>query len=125
MVTSLRSGIFVVLIAELNIIIAIKAIIAKTLIIFFCLKKPTPLSKISFGEKHEHRPGELHYERKIAFALGGVSMVSWYSAFILGMLRKAPFDFSSLLLIYFLLLVGAIIGSQFMERFFIKRANLS
>ena len=77
--------------------------------------------KISFGEKRGHRPGELHYERKIAFALGAVSMVSWYSAFILGMLRNIPFDFSSLLLIYLVLLGGAIIGSQFMERFFAKR----
>ncbi len=83
------------------------------------------LVKISFGEKHEHQPGELHHERKIAFALGAISIVSWYSAFILGALRRLPIEFSSLLLIYFIILGGAIIGSQLLERFFVKRANLN
>lgn len=83
------------------------------------------LVKISFEEKDKHQPDELHYKRKIAFASGAVSAVSWYSAFILGMLRSVPLDFSSLFLIYLLLLGGAIIGSQFMERLFVKRANLS
>ncbi|MBI2635219.1 MAG: hypothetical protein HYW79_01600 [Parcubacteria group bacterium] len=83
------------------------------------------LVKISFGEKHEHQPGELHHERKIAFALGAISIVSWYSAFILGVLRKLPIEFSSLLLIYLIILSVAIVVSQLMERFFVKRANLS
>ena len=83
------------------------------------------LVKISFGEKHEHQPGELHHERKIAFALGAISIVSWYSAFILGMLRKLQIEFLSLLLIYLIILSVAIVGSQLMERFFIKRANLN
>lgn len=81
------------------------------------------LVKISFGEKHEHQSGELHHERKIAFALGAVSIVSWYSAFILGIARKVPLDFWSLILIYILLISGAIVASQVMERFFVKRAN--
>ena len=84
------------------------------------------LVKISFGEKHKHQSDKLRYVRKIAFALGAVSIVSWYSVFILGMLlRKIPLDFLSLLLIYLLLLGGAIVTSQFMERIFAKRANLS
>lgn len=106
----------------------VKMIVVTVIIIngaFLNLLVAPKLVKISFGEKLAHRPGKIHYERKIAFALGAVSIVSWYSAFILGMLRKIPLDFSSLLLIYLLLLGGAIIGSQFMERFFVKRANLS
>ena len=67
----------------------------------------------------------MHHIRKIAFALGAISIVSWYSAFILGMLRTLPIEFSSLLLIYLFILGGAIIGSQFMERFFVKQANSS
>lgn len=81
------------------------------------------LVKISFGEKHEHQSGELHHERKIAFALGAVSIVSWYSAFILGIARQAPLDFWPLILTYILLISGAIVASQIVERFFVKRAN--
>ena len=36
---------------------------------------------ISFAKSHVHTPGELHDLRKIAFALAGASMVSWYSLF--------------------------------------------
>ncbi|MFY9462098.1 MAG: vitamin K epoxide reductase family protein [Candidatus Sungiibacteriota bacterium] len=104
----------------------VKMIVVAVIIIngaFLNLLVAPKLVKISFGEKHKHQPGELHYERKIAFAFGAVSMVSWYSAFILGILRKIPFDFSSLLLMYLLFLGGAIVASQFTERFFVKRAN--
>lgn len=74
------------------------------------------LVKISFGKKHHHEPGELHHLRKLAFAFGGISFVSWYSAFILGMLRHVPLSFPVLLGIYVVLLTGAIIGSQITER---------
>ena len=84
------------------------------------------LVKISFSEKLEYQSRKLRHKRKIAFALGAVSIVSWYSVFILGMLiHKISLDFSSLLLIYFLLLGGIIAASQFMERIFVKRAELS
>jgi uncharacterized membrane protein len=83
------------------------------------------LVKISFGERHRHEAGELHHIRKLAFALGAVSLVSWYSAFILGMLRASPLEFLPLLLIYLFLLGGAIIGSQVMERSLSKRAQIS
>lgn len=81
---------------------------------------------LSFCIRHKkHQPDELHRERKIAFALGAISVVSWYSAFILGVLRKLPIEFSLLLLIYLFILGSAVIGSQFMERSFVKRANSS
>ncbi len=123
----------------------VKIIVVSVIIIngaFLNLLVAPKLVKISFHERRRHEAGELHRipayanlpagkagasagRRKIAFALGAVSIVSWYSAFFLGMLRNIPFDFSSLLLIYLLLLGGAIIGSQFMERIFAKRANIS
>src|SRR3989344_2423105 len=106
----------------------VKMIVVAVIIVngaFLNLLVAPKLVKISFHERHRHEAGELHHIRRIAFALGAVSIVSWYSAFFLGMLRKLPIEFSSLLLIYFFILGGAIIGSQFMERFFVKRANLS
>ena len=106
----------------------VKMIVVAVIIVngaFLNLLVAPKLVKISFHERHRHEAGELHHVRKIAFALGAISIVSWYSAFILGMIRKLPIEFSSLLLIYLFILGGAIIGSQFMERFFVKRANLS
>lgn len=61
--------------------------------------------------------------RRAAFALGAVSFVSWYSAFILGFLKKVPFDFPQLLGIYIGLLLIAITGSQILERVLCKTAS--
>src|SRR3989344_8926 len=80
------------------------------------------LIQISFGEAHHHVPGELHHIRKIAFALGAVSLTSWYSAFILGSLRSISFSGAMLLTLYGVALLVAIGMSQLMERLFSKRA---
>lgn len=81
------------------------------------------LSKIAFHKKHDHHPGELHHIRKIAFALGAVSITSWYSAFILGMFHSVPLSFSVLLSVYITLLVVAIASSQLTERMYSRRAR--
>lgn len=54
--------------------------------------------------------------RRLAFALGGISLSSWYTAFILGSLRKIHFDFQTALLGYGALLILVVIGSQIAER---------
>jgi uncharacterized membrane protein len=54
--------------------------------------------------------------RRLAFALGGISIVSWYSAFILGSARGIPLSFVEGLAVYGILLIGTIIGSQVFER---------
>ncbi len=80
------------------------------------------LSQISFGQAHNHKPGELHHIRKVAFALGGISITSWYTAFLLGSLRNIALPVASLLAIYLAVLACGIIGSQLMERAFSKKA---
>lgn len=81
------------------------------------------LNKISFGKKHQHRAGELHYERKLAFAGGAVSIISWYSAFVLGMMKTSPAGFLEILSGYLVLLVVGIVGSQIMEKILDKKAS--
>lgn len=82
------------------------------------------LIKISLEEKHAHYPGELRNQRKTVFALGAVSIVSWYSIFALKTFQQiSPYSFSRLLLTYFLLLAGAVAVSQLMERFSAKQAE--
>lgn len=76
-------------------------------------------------EKDKQQLGGLHHYRKIAFALAGVLIVSWYSVFVLGTLKNVTLNFSSLLLVYIFLLGLAVVASQVMEWFFVKRAELS
>ena len=81
------------------------------------------LVHISFGESHEHQSGELRKLRKLAFALGAISITSWYSAFILGALHKLSFSFPELLSVYLALVAVAVIGSQITEGILAKRAG--
>ncbi|MDP2704506.1 MAG: vitamin K epoxide reductase family protein [bacterium] len=57
--------------------------------------------------------------RKISFALGAVSLVSWFSAFILGYINLPLVDVPRVLLIYVSLLLCAIIVSQIVESRFV------
>lgn len=76
------------------------------------------LVRISFGQKHEHQTGELKKLRKLAFALGAVSITSWYSALILATLpRSLPFNASDLILIYLGIVLLGVVGSQIMDYF--------
>ncbi|MEX1997562.1 MAG: vitamin K epoxide reductase family protein [Candidatus Andersenbacteria bacterium] len=79
------------------------------------------LVHISFGQAHEHQAGELHHLRRVAYALGAVSATSWWSAFILGMLRSVPLTLGQLLWLYGVLIAGAILGSQILDRFISRR----
>jgi len=53
--------------------------------------------------------------RRLAFASGAISFVSWYSALILGFLKSTPFSLIDLLGIYFGTLLIAVTGSQIVE----------
>lgn len=53
--------------------------------------------------------------RRLAFALGGVSIVSWYSAFVLGSIRSIETTLGIGLIGYFALVACAVIGSQIYE----------
>ncbi len=64
--------------------------------------------QIQFG-KHDHLPGELTRVRTAVFALGPVSMVSWYFLFILVMLETLPASFDLLWRVYAALLMLAVV----------------
>jgi len=81
------------------------------------------LTKISFGEQRQNEKGELRHTQKIAFALGAVSMISWFGAFILGLLKGIPISFGNLVLIYIAVLVVGILGSQIMRKYLEKKVS--
>ena len=74
------------------------------------------LIRISFGERHAHIPGELRHIRRLAFALGAVSITSWYSAFILGSLRSIDIAFWPLLGLWAAVVAAAAAISQIADR---------
>lgn len=102
----------------------VKMIVVAVIIVnglFLNLLIAPKLVKISFGKRHKHEKGELHNMRKLAFALGAISITSWYSAFILGMTRP-DMSFPMLLAIYLVVLGTAILISQFIDKYFSKKA---
>ena len=85
------------------------------------LKVSPRVRRISFEMHHRHVSGELRTLRRIAFALGAVSIVSWYAALFLGAMRGLPFGATSLLTVYALIVVGAISVSQVAEHLISKK----
>jgi len=73
------------------------------------------LVDISFGEESVDHTDELHHLRKLAYALGGVSLVSWYGVFILGSLSVIPLSFGALIALYAVLIIIAIAASQYFD----------
>ena len=74
------------------------------------------LIHISFSEKHEHEEGELHRLKKFALTLGAISIISWYSTLLLGIVSSITFSFVQIFGIYIGLLVVGVIVSQIIER---------
>jgi hypothetical protein len=84
----------------------------------------TPKMKhISFLSAEERRKHETL--KMVAFALGAISMVSWYSAFIFAMVKDlGEFSYPTLLIAYLIILVIAIAGSQATRKYFIFKAKI-
>jgi uncharacterized membrane protein len=58
---------------------------------------------------------DLRGMRRLSYALGGISIASWYLVFILGSLKSIPFSFGTAVVIYVLVLVGAVCMGQIMD----------
>ncbi len=54
--------------------------------------------------------------RRLAFALGGISIASWYTAFLLGSLRQITLPLREGIATYVAMLMVVVIGSQIYER---------
>jgi len=104
----------------------VKALIVLIVIVngaFLNLLIAPKLVKISFNEKESLNSFKMKIIKSIAFALGAISIVSWYSAFLLGSLKKVELGFFQIFSIYLAILFLAIIGSQFLERYLVKKSQ--
>jgi len=79
------------------------------------------MMEITFGDNFSHQRGELHFMRKLSFALGAISISSWYVIFILGSLKSIPVSIGTGISLYILLLIVAIAGSQAFDRYMIYK----
>ncbi len=75
--------------------------------------------EIDFGKENRDN-GNLDFMRRLAFALGAISISSWYVVFLLGSLRSIPLSVTAGITIYLSILVLAIVGSQIFDRMMIK-----
>ena len=83
------------------------------------------LVDIKFKGKAIMHVGKTIILRRLAFALGGVSFISWYTAFVLGVLKTTPYSFPELLGFYVGLLLLGVVGSQIFEKVFCKSNSTS
>lgn len=73
------------------------------------------LVKFSFHHDHYVVQNILHL-RHVGFIMGAISLVSWYTVFLLGTFKNIPYGFWTLLGGYFFVLVVAITTALFVER---------
>lgn len=71
------------------------------------------LSKINFTDNNMHH--KYVKLRKVSFAMGAISLASWISAFVLGMLGHIPLSYLEAIAGYTALCFGGIFFSQIME----------
>ena len=63
--------------------------------------------------------------RKLSFAFGAVSLVSWLSVFLLGSIRSIQLSFSYAILLYVIIIIFVILGSQIVEYIITHPRDLS
>jgi hypothetical protein len=76
------------------------------------------LMKFSFDHSSMPTKHTMHITRKLGFALGAVSIISWYSAFLLGSFRSLPCGFGTLMIAYIVLLILGILASQLVDWYY-------
>ncbi len=82
------------------------------------------LIKISFHKRHRHEKGELHHIRKLAFALGAISITSWYATLVMAMVPKhSSFAYLSLVASYLLILAVVVMLSQWFDHWMLNSAS--
>lgn len=64
---------------------------------------------------------EFLRKKAIAFSTGAISIVSWYSALILGAWRGLEASYGEIIGVYLLILLAALIASNIIGRLFAKR----
>jgi uncharacterized membrane protein len=80
------------------------------------------LSEIPFDQPHIAGPGHsFEMMRKTVFIFGSVSIVSWYTIFILVKIGESNWSYWGLFLIYLVIVVGASVLGLYLESLFARK----
>lgn len=74
------------------------------------------LTNVVFRAQGNSKKHELHYFRRLSYALGSIAAVSWYVALFLGLARQLEWSFVGMLMLYVIILFVAVVISQVIER---------
>lgn len=61
---------------------------------------------------NDHTVKHIAFIKRLAFASGGVSFVSWLSVFVLGSVRSIPYTVGQAIILYGVLILITVVGSQ-------------
>jgi uncharacterized membrane protein len=86
--------------------------------VFLNLVVSPKMMQMDFSESNNN--SKTRFMRRLSFALGGISISSWYLIFILGSLKSIPIPFKTAIVLYGLLLCFAIVASQLLDRKMVK-----
>ena len=102
-------------------VLVVAVIFCNGLLLNFYLSRR--LTTIVFVHGPQVQLGRFRFVRRLAFASGAVSIVSWYTALVLGATSRVPFSFSQIAGVYAALLIGAVLMSQIIEMRYTARGN--
>ncbi len=81
------------------------------------------LVDISFDKKHKQLPSNLSRVRRLAFALGAISLVSWFALLVFNTLRDINFDLYVVISAYSFFVICAVIISQLIDQSFSQKSH--
>lgn len=84
--------------------------------VFLNLVVSPKMLQMDFSDSTELEKNSVRFMRRLSFALGGISISSWYIIFILGSLKSIPIPFKTAVMLYGLVLCFAVIASQLLDR---------
>ncbi len=84
--------------------------------VFLNLVVSPKMLQMDFSDSADSDKNGVRFMRRLSFALGGISISSWYIIFILGSLKSIPIPFKTAVILYGLVLCFAVVASQLLDR---------
>lgn len=84
--------------------------------VFLNLVVSPKMLEMDFSNSEISQKSGTRFMRRLSFALGGISISSWYIIFVLGSLKSIPVSFKTAVILYGLVLCFAVVATQLLDR---------
>ncbi len=84
--------------------------------VFLNLVVSPKMLEMDFSNSEMSQKSGTRFMRRLSFALGGISISSWYIIFVLGSLKSIPVPFKTSVILYGLVLCFAVVATQLLDR---------